>query len=73
MVVDERQASRMGAPAQVVIPGTAARLGVDAVDMDFKDVWAEVRTRKMLSGIKLVYIMTLLFEAYSIKTSVELN
>ena len=38
MVVDERQASRMGAPAQVVIPGTAARLGVDAVDMDFKDV-----------------------------------
>ena len=32
VVVDERHASRTGAPAQLGVPGVTARVGVDTVD-----------------------------------------
>jgi len=32
VVVDERHASRTGAPAQLGVPGATARVGVDTVD-----------------------------------------
>lgn len=61
--MDERQASRTGAPSQIGVPGTAAAaagVGVEAVDTDFGVVaWAETRETSVMSGRMVVYIMTL--------------
>ena len=61
--MDERQASRTGAPSQIGVPGTAAAaaagVGVEAVDTDFGVVaWAETRETSVMSGRMVVYIMT---------------
>lgn len=61
--MDERHASRTGAPSQIGIPGTAAAtaagVGVEAVDTDFGVTWAETRETSVMSGRMVVYIMTL--------------
>jgi len=57
--VDERQASRTGAPSHIGVPGAAAGVGVEAVDKDFGVAWAETRETSVMSGRMVVYIMTL--------------